>query len=287
MKKQIIAKQKFIDDFVDALKPIYYKQEAIQILKALLFDVFNIEYYKIVANNSIELTENQLKEFNQIIKRLLQHEPYEYIVENAHFYGMDLYVNKNVLIPRPETEELVNLIVQDHHKEHHGLDILDIGTGSGCIALALANRFYPSNVWAIEKSKEAIAVAKKSDTFYQTKIHFKKGNIFYWKKMKLPKFDIIVSNPPYIPEAEKKLMHKNVLMYEPHTALFVKNENPLKFYNAIADLALVYLKPNGKLYFECNEFNANDVADMLLDKGFKNVSTNTDLQGKDRMVRAY
>ncbi|MEZ4930304.1 MAG: hypothetical protein R2777_09915 [Chitinophagales bacterium] len=94
MKKQIIAKQKFIDDFVDALKPIYYKQEAIQILKALLFDVFNIEYYKIVANNSIELTENQLKEFNQIIKRLLQHEPYEYIVENAHFYGMDLYVNK-------------------------------------------------------------------------------------------------------------------------------------------------------------------------------------------------
>lgn len=285
MKKQIIPKQKFIDNFVATLKPIYDKQEAIQILKALLFDFFNIEYHEIVVNNSVELTETQLKEFNQITERLLQNEPYQYIIESAHFYGMDLYVNKNVLIPRPETEELVNLIVHDNIG-HHGLDILDIGTGSGCIALALANNFYPSNVWAIEKSKEAIAVAKKSDAFYGTKVHFKKGNIFYWKKMKLPKFDIIVSNPPYIPEAEKKLMHKNVLMYEPHTALFVKNENPLKFYNTIADLALVYLKPNGKLYFECNEFYTLDVADMLLDKGFKDVSTNKDLQGKDRMVRA-
>ncbi|MCD8528722.1 MAG: peptide chain release factor N(5)-glutamine methyltransferase, partial [Chitinophagales bacterium] len=202
--------------------------------------------------------------------------------KKAWFYDLEFYVNSNVLIPRPETEELVALIIEQNKAQH--LQVLDIGTGSGCIAVTLAKHLNKAAVSALDISLKALQVAKQNAYQNGVSVLFKEGSILEWETLLLPTFDIVVSNPPYIPNKEKALMQANVLDYEPHLALFVEDNNALIFYERIASFALQHLNTNGKLYVECNEFNAKDVSNLFLKQGFKTVKILKDLQGKDRKV---
>lgn len=190
-----------------------------------------------------------------------------------------------MLIPRPETEELVDWIIKENKNEKKTLNILDIGTGSGCIAISLAKNL-DANITALDISKKALNIAQQNANENAVSINFSIKNILENQDLILAeKQDIIVSNPPYVREQEKKQLFKNVLDYEPHLALFVKDNNPLLFYNAIANFALKNLKPNGKLYFEINEFLGNETVNLLHEKGFKNVLLKKDIFGKNRMIK--
>ena len=216
------------------------------------------------------------------IERLSKNEPYQYIFGRAYFYDFELNVSSDVLIPRPETEELVDLIAKDFM----GLSpkIIDIGTGSGCIALALAKLLPKASVSALDVSPKALQIAAKNSEELSLPIKLIETNILSQKLDDT--YDVIVSNPPYIPHVEKKLMEENVLKYEPHLALFVEDESALIFYEEIANQALNCLKINGGLYFECNEFNADAVKNMLIKKGFNRVEVLLDMQDKKRMIKA-
>lgn len=216
-----------------------------------------------------------------VITRLVNLEPYQYVFGRAYFYDFELNVSGDVLIPRPETEELVNLIVTDFK----GLSpkVIDIGTGSGCIALALAKLLPKASVTALDVSPKALKVAKKNAKELSLDIRFEELDIL--SESLSEKYDVIVSNPPYIPLSEKSLMEENVLAHEPHLALFVENENPLIFYKAITLQATRALKSCGSLYFECNEFTADDVKKLLIEEGYENVEIKLDMQGKKRIVK--
>ncbi len=221
---------------------------------------------------------------NQIIKRLLDSEPVQYITEKSFFFGYEFIVNPAVLIPRPETEELVDLIIRDHQDSNPS--ILDIGTGSGCIPISLKKKIPDSIIHASDISAAALDIAKKNAIKNQIEIHFYENNILDksdWGQ--LPLIDIIVSNPPYIDEKEKNVMEKNVLEWEPHLALFSK-EGPLCFYDVISDFALEHLNENGAIYFEINEFHSEGISDILERKHFKNVEIIKDLQQKERIIKA-
>jgi release factor glutamine methyltransferase len=199
---------------------------------------------------------------------------------------MKLYVNEQVLIPRPETEELVEWIAQTNKGKAH-LRVLDIGTGSGCIPLALYQQLQQPEIHAIDISSGALEVARQNAATQQATIHFHQADILdnaNWHV--LPVFDCIVSNPPYITLSEKQEMQENVLAHEPHLALFVPDEDPLRFYRAIASFALQHLAPGGQLYFEINEAWGKETAELLTGKGFTNIELKQDLQGKDRMLKA-
>ncbi len=219
----------------------------------------------------------------ECIDRLLEDEPFQYIFGRAYFYDFELTVSPNVLIPRPETEELVHLISTDFK----GLSpkILDIGTGSGCIPIALAKLLPEAEISALDVSPKALQIAIMNAVEHEVDIQFIEADIL--NDVLIKSYDVIVSNPPYIPHKEKSLMQENVLQYEPHLALFVEDEDPLIFYRKIAELAQISLIDSGKIYFECNEFNAKEVALMLEDKLFKEVEIIKDMQGKDRMIKAH
>jgi release factor glutamine methyltransferase len=204
------------------------------------------------------------------------------------FAGMKLYVDENVLIPRPETEELVEWIVKTvASRKSQVASILDIGTGSGCIPVALKKKLLSVEVHALDISEEALNVAKRNAAIQQTEINFHLLNILdrnLWKQ--LPKFDIIVSNPPYVTQGEASSMQKNVLQYEPHLALFVDDEDAMKFYKAIAEFGLKHLNENGQLFFEINEMMSKQICDLLNQYRYLNIELKKDLQNKDRMIKA-
>ena len=211
--------------------------------------------------------------------------PIQHIIGLAHFYGSVFEVNKHVLIPRPETEELVDWIIRDHAGiSRPDIHILDIGTGSGCIPVSLKKYLPDAVVTSIDISPEAIAVAARNAEAIGVHVTFVMADACNYHTEQ--KFDIIVSNPPYIRELEKSEMHANVLMHEPHLALFVTDESPLVFYEAIAELGKNNLQHNGALYFEINEYLTKEMVNMLNDKGFNNIELKKDMQGKDRMIRA-
>lgn len=210
--------------------------------------------------------------------------PIQQILGKADFYGLKFYVNEHVLIPRPETEELVDLIIKENKDFNPA--ILDIGTGSGCIPISLRKNIPNAMVSSIDVSEKALEVAKKNAEWNQVEINFILDDILNPSKEIAPNsFDIIVSNPPYIRISEKEEMSNNVLKYEPHLALFVYNDDPLLFYKKIADVALKGLKPQGKIYFEINENFGAECKQMLENKGFKNVVLVKDLSNKNRILR--
>lgn len=218
----------------------------------------------------------------KIIERLKTNEPLQYILGEAYFYGMNLKVTPATLIPRPETAELVDLIVKDYG-DRKDLRVLDVGTGSGAIAIALARNLPFSDVSAIDISADAIAVAKENASNLRASVDFRQADIFKFNP-EPDSLDIIVSNPPYIDESEKTSIEDNVLDYEPHSALFVPDDNPLLFYKAIADIAVDALVKGGRLYFEINPRHADEMVAMLQTKGFVNIRSHRDISGKIRFI---
>ncbi len=242
-----------------------------------LMDVFTKEDF-VISSVKIEVLEG-------IIKRLRNEEPIQYILGKTEFYGYSFKVNNQVLIPRPETEELVSWVLNEVQNTKEEIKILDIGTGSGCIPISLKKERNLLDVYAIDISKEAIKVASENAKLHDTKVTFIECNIL--ETSGLPhQFNVIISNPPYVRELEKKEIKNNVLNNEPHLALFVEDTNPLIFYNKIADLAKTQLHKNGLLFFEINQYLGEETKNMLLQKGFKNVILKKDLFGNDRMIKA-
>lgn len=224
-----------------------------------------------------------LTEINQIVYRLKQHEPIQYILGGTEFYGLPFCTVPEVLIPRPETEELVDWIIRDHHLQAPVM--LDVGTGTGCIAVALRKKIPDSTVIACDVSPVCIRTTKQNALQNSADIQVIEYDILTnTPAFEFPRLDVIVSNPPYVRESEKKRMEKNVLGFEPGLALFVPDDNPLLFYIRIADFAGIHLKHGGRLYFEINEAFGAECLAMLQGKGFSELRLKKDIHGKDRMI---
>ena len=274
-------------DLLNTLTPQFGEGEAYAMSRYIFEDYFTSK------NDSDTFHDFLIEDFEKIKTRLLAGEPVQYVVSFAWFYGLKFKVNPNVLIPRPETEELVEWVLETVKNSsfiiHHSpLKLLDIGTGSGCIPITLKVKNPSLNVAAVDISEGALITASRNAYRMNADVEFQRIDILNeneWSQ--LADFHIIVSNPPYIPNFEKALMENNVLSYEPHLALFVEDEKPLIFYEKIADFAKNHLCTEGSLFFECNEFNAAEVVEMLKEKGFKNIELRRDMSGKDRMIRAF
>ena len=269
-----------INYFKGELFQVYDKPELEQLLQITFSHYLNINRIDLSLRKDEKLLESDFNKITHVINELKQNKPLAQIIGEWEFYGISLKVNEYTLIPRPETEELVQLIVNENNSPK---SILDIGTGSGCIALALKKSLPNTNVFACDISEKALEVAKENAHKNQLDVALKRVDILKWEKEE-EKYNIIVSNPPYITLKEKELMHKNVLDYEPHLALFVENDAPLLFYNAILEFAEHHLTENGKLYFEINELYGNEVKQLLKDKKFKNINIVKDINEKDRIV---
>lgn len=282
MKIDDLAKQ-----YVTALEVHYDKEEAENLFNIAATHLLNLNLMQLKLNKSMILTADQQVKFTDILQELKTAKPIQHILGEANFYGLIFHVNSNVLIPRPETEELVDWMISDHKfmASDSTLKILDIGTGSGCIPITLKKHLSFANVTSIDVSAEAIEVATNNAKQLNTYIRFIQADFLTYSSE--DKFDIIVSNPPYIRELESEEMHNNVLKHEPHLALFVPDQDPLRFYKSIASFAKTNLMNGGKLYFEINEYLGIEMVKMLSDYGFKNINLKKDMQGKDRMIVAY
>lgn len=246
----------------------------------LLFAFLGVELFR------QELNTKEILFIENAVHRLRKHEPLQYILGEAWFYNLKFKVNKHVLIPRPETEELVDLMLKKLPLKQ-SLNILDIGTGSGCIPIALAKNAPLWKLHALDVSNDALTMARQNAEMLGVNINFKQGDILNAANLDMQMFDVIVSNPPYILPNEKAEMNPNVLAYEPHRALFVTDNDPLQFYKAIVQFASNYLIPNGFLFFETNTAYANNVSELLKLYGYKNETLIQDIHGNDRIVFAH
>jgi release factor glutamine methyltransferase len=266
-----------------------YPETEIRSMLFLLFEkVFDLSKVAILADKPINSTTLQNEILEDALSRLTQAEPIQYVLGEMEFCGRIFQVNPAVLIPRPETEELVKHIVKDFKNTTSTASKtgLDIGTGSGCIAISLALEIPSLQMYAWDVSVEALQLAQKNARNLQIKVIFEQKDILLPNLSYDIQFDFIVSNPPYILETEKKLMQANVLEHEPQLALFVPDEKPLLFYEAITHFAKKHLKPAGTLYFEINERFGEETADLLIQNQFKEVQILQDMFGKDRFVKA-
>lgn len=276
--------KEFREIFSKQLSATYPKTEIDTFFFMLIEEYLGLQRIDTVLKPDFLITTNKLSLLNTALKRLQNEEPLQYILGKTEFYGLPFLVNKNTLIPRPETEELVELILKEANKSKP-LQILDIGTGSGCIPVTLAKKRPKATIFAMDVSKEALSIAKQNASLHNVVINFLQEDIL--KTEILPqKFDIIVSNPPYVRVLEKVAIKNNVLANEPHLALFVEDNNPLIFYNKIADLAKEHLHENGMLYFEINEYLGKEMVALATLKGFKDIQLKKDLFGKDRILKA-
>lgn len=270
------------------LYEMYDDREAANIADMVIENITGFKKVDRLINKQFPLSEKQLQLLNDYTIQLLEHKPVQYVLHEAWFAGIKLYVDENVLIPRPETEELVELVVKTvASRQSLVVSILDIGTGSGCIPIALKKKLPSCEIHALDISEAALNVAKQNAVNQQTAINFHLLNILdksSWKQ--LARFDIIISNPPYIKQSEGSSMQKNVLKYEPHLALFVDDEDALKFYKAIAEFGLEHLNNNGYLFFEINEMMGTQVFDLLTHYGYCSIELKKDLQNKERMIKA-
>jgi release factor glutamine methyltransferase len=231
------------------------------------------------------LSDKEINHYTTISSRLIAQEPVQYVTNEAWFFGSKFYVDKNVLIPRPETEELVEWITSDFNSPDSSLTILDIGCGSGCIPISIKKKLRKATVWGCDISEAGLKVAKKNAAALNTTIHFTQLDFLNWESWSaLPVFNIIVSNPPYIPEADKTTMHKNVMDYEPHMALFVPDRDPLKFYKAIAAFGKTHLTGNGYIYVEIHENLGAATSTLFQSEGYS-IELKKDMQQKDRMIK--
>lgn len=271
-----------LKELVDTLNKVYDDAESNAIVKVLLEDIIGVPAHQLPLNPNLELSGDVKQTLSNAISQLRHYEPVQYVTGKCYFYGRKFKVNKDVLIPRPETEELVSLI-QNKHKDQPGLKVLDIGTGSGCIAISLAAELPTSVVTAVDISEAALEVAKENAKLNSVILQTQVLDITT-QSLSANQYDIIVSNPPYITTSERRLMHENVLAHEPGLALFVPDEDPLKFYTHIAQQGQIALKPNGWIYCEINEHFGGETVVLFNKHGFQNVSLHQDMQGKDRMV---
>lgn len=269
--------------YTEDLSLYYDKDEAKTFLNILIKSFFGYSRSDLAVNNNLRLSESEMLKLHFAIKDLKKFKPIQYIIKKTDFLNTRLMVNESVLIPRPETEELVDLILKKETKPN--LRILDIGTGSGCIAIALKKNLDDAAVFGIDISTDALNLASKNAFINEVLLHFLQFNILDPKPVPdFEELDIIVSNPPYVTQAEKSLMKENVLRYEPHEALFVEDD-PLLFYKAISYFASDHLKKGGRVYFEINEKYGKEVCDLMLRNSF-GALLHKDLYGKDRFVSA-
>ncbi|MEM0519561.1 peptide chain release factor N(5)-glutamine methyltransferase [Aequorivita flava] len=271
--------------FKNSISELYPAEEVLSFFNILSEEYLKLSRLEIALNPQRKISENAVEKFQQAILRLKNHEPIQYIVGETEFFGLPFIVNRHTLIPRPETEELVAWILNEASMLKRGAKMyLDIGAGTGCIAISLAKNLLDSQVSALDISEEALIVARKNAERNKVTIDFFQRDVLTTET--LPKqYDVIVSNPPYVRELEKKQMQENVLKYEPERALYVSDADPLLFYKAIVKLAKNYLKPNGKLFFEINEYLSEELSELLLTEGAKNIKVKKDIFGKDRMIK--
>lgn len=271
------------ETFHKDLEKLYDYNEVKQLFQMTCGYCFDLSKTDLLIKKEVEVSRDAGLLFNDVLTELKKGKPIQYIIGETDFYGLTFKVNENVLIPRQETEELVDLIIKNHQEKE--LKILDIGTGSGIIPITLKSNLPNATISAIDVSENALIVAKENAQKHKVEVEFIKMDILNqqnWQQLK--EFDIIVSNPPYVLQKEKELMHQNVLDFEPHLALFVENENPLLFYKIIVSFAKEKLKEKGYLYFEINEKYGKETADLLNDSGFNQIEIIKDINGKDRIV---
>ena len=270
----------------DELRELYPEREISHLWEQLSDWATGLDRIKLALEPDRELTRREFEKLQLGLEALKRFEPVQYITGKAWFYGYELQVSKDVLIPRPETEELVHWILEEH-KDRMGLKVLDIGTGSGCIAIALGKKLDHPSITATDVSQAALDIAGKNINLHGLSIHLLTADILdrsLWTES--GRYDIIVSNPPYVRISEKKDMLPNVLNYEPALALFVDDDDPLVFYRAIGEFARNNLSDHGCLYLEINENLGKDTLQLMRGIGFLVAEVKRDMQGKERMLKA-
>jgi release factor glutamine methyltransferase len=273
--------------FVSNLLPFYDAMESESFFYLILEHQMNLKRVDLALQPDLEFSTMSISKWDFYLKQLQLEIPIQYLLGTTCFYGLDFEVNSNVLIPRPETEELVEWIIESVAERHQNkkVNILDIGTGSGCIAISLAKNLPKAQVFALDVSAEALFVAKGNANKNGVNVVFIQKDILTTIDLE-QEFDIIVSNPPYIRNLEKIEIKKNVLDNEPHLALFVADEDPLLFYRKIADLALKNSAKGAQLFFEINQYLGTETVELLRSKGFDNIVLRKDLYENDRMIKA-
>jgi release factor glutamine methyltransferase len=278
--------------FHTELDAIYGKAEVESFFFLATEHYLNVSRIQLALEPGFTFSKTETDTFFKTLEDLKQQKPIQYILGETEFFGLTFKVNENVLIPRPETEELVDLVLQNSKfnvQSSKKIKVLDIGTGSGCIAVSLAKHLPNAMIYAVDVSKEAIKTAKHNAEVNDVNVTFIEVNILdkrFWNlEFKNLKFDIIVSNPPYVRHLEKQEMKPNVLDNEPHLALFVENENPLIFYKTITSFAADNLKEQGQLYFEINQYLGEETKQLLVNANFHNIELKKDFNGNDRMLK--
>jgi release factor glutamine methyltransferase len=279
--------KQYRDQFIQELTPIYGMEEADSFFYLILDAKHQLKRVDLALQPDLVFSITELEAWNLILDQLKKEIPIQYLLGTTHFYGLEFEVNSNVLIPRPETEELVEWIVQQSTINHQPttIKILDIGTGSGCIAISLAKNLPNSEVFALDVSEQALATAQRNAESNQVAIQFIHQSILETEDFE-HQFDIIVSNPPYVRDLEKQEIKKNVLDNEPHLALFVADNDALLFYRKIAQLAQKNLSPTGQLYFEINQYLGQEMVALLKEMNFQNTELRKDVYGNDRMTKS-
>lgn len=277
-------------ELIKQLKPVYDSDEVKNIAELVLEHITRLTRMEQLSTKKNYLTCEQLEDIDSIVERLKKNEPVQYVLGYAWFAGMKLKVNKYVLIPRPETEELVDWVVTESEKskfKSQNLRVLDVGTGSGCISVAIKKKLPQADVSAIDVCSEAIFTATENAITQETDINFLLLDFLDEEKWKeLGKYNIIVSNPPYIKTSEASVMHERVKTFEPHLALFVPDNDALIFYKKLGVFASNHLLPGGCLFVEINEALAQEVASCFSHAGLKDITVKKDMQGKERMIKA-
>ncbi len=276
----------FRENFIDSIKEIYNKREAMEVFNLALEDLFQIKPIELALNRDLILSEEKLNSFKLVLRRLLNKEPIQHIIGFTFFRNLKYIVNSKVLIPRPETEELVQWVLSDFdHSRKSPIKILDLCTGSGCIAISLASELGEKvKVSALDYSKEALEVARLNAKNNKVKIHFIQADLL--KLERIENYDIIISNPPYVRNSEKNYMETRVLDFEPDMALFVSDAKPLIFYTKIGELFKQNSLPNSMLYLEINQYLSEETVKDLKHLGLTNIQLKKDFRGNPRMIRA-
>ena len=271
-------------NFIEVLGKYYERDEILNFYSWLAEDVLELRTHELLLNDEVDLNAEKLSKFQSALERLQQQEPIQYILGYTEFFGLKIKVDSNVLIPRPETEELVQWVLDDYLTKNPKLSLIDLGTGSGCIPVALSHHLPEAKIKAIDVSKEALSLAAINSEENNVTIEFIETDLLNIDQV--PEVDVIVSNPPYVKHDEKETMKANVLDNEPHVALFVYDDDPLIFYRKITELA----KQQENLpvvYVEVSQYLANETRELFLEAGFKNVQIRKDFRGNDRMLKAY
>lgn len=273
--------------FHKELNPLYPTEEVDSFFYMLTDYYLGLERFILALQPHYVVSKEREQPLFEALSQLKQHKPIQYIIGKTEFFGLEFRLNDTVLIPRPETEDLVQWVLtycKSELKQTNFINILDIGTGSGCIAISLAKNIPNAKVFAVDVSEEALRIAQENAAHHKVAINFKCVDILSVFEMET-KFDLIVSNPPYVREEEKHLMHKNVLDYEPELALFVKDENPLQFYKSIVDFAVGHLRPNGYLFLEINQYLGKESQQLLQKHNFSEIELRNDIFGNERLLK--